>query len=83
MSVSEYATTFTEKMKLVSHIVPTKTYELERFANGLPTNFGPMVKLAATLEAAIRIAKSIEDMIKGRTTSQAEVGEKRINEGSL
>lgn len=41
-----------------------------------------MVKLENTLETDIKTAKSLEDMIKGRTTTQDEVKEKRINEGS-
>lgn len=41
-----------------------------------------MVRLANTLTTAIWIARSLEDMIKGRTTTQADVEENRINEGS-
>lgn len=52
MSVSDYAVVFTEKMKLVSHLVPAES-KVERFVNRLPTAFGPMVKLATTLEVAI------------------------------
>lgn len=82
MSVSEYATAFTKKMKSVSQLIPTETSEVERFANGLPTDFILMVKLATTLETDIRISKSLEDMINGRTTTQAKVGKKKINKAS-
>lgn len=40
------------------------------------------VRQAPTLEAAIWVAKSVEDMIKGRTASKVEVGDKRKFEGT-
>ena len=53
MSISEYAAIYFEKMKLVSQLIATESSKVERFSNGLPTNFVPMVKLATTLEATI------------------------------
>lgn len=53
MSVSEYAASFTEKMKLVPYLVPIEVSNINKFANGLPTYFGPMVKQATTLKAII------------------------------
>ena len=38
MSISEYTATFREKMKLVSHLVPTKLSKVENFANVLSAN---------------------------------------------
>ena len=72
-------TTFTEKMKLVSHLIPTETSEVYRFANGLSMDFVLVVKLATTLETGIQIAKSLEDMIKVRTTTRDKFRKKRIN----
>lgn len=82
MSISQYVAVFTGKMKLVPYLVPTELSNVERFANGLPVDFGPVVKLATTLEAAIRVAKSLEDIFKRKAINQAGVGERRINEGS-
>lgn len=44
MSVSEYTAGFTKKMKLVSRLIPTEHSNGEKFANGVPTNIGPIVK---------------------------------------
>lgn len=74
ISLIDYATTFTEKQKLVSHQVPTKSSEVERFASLRPTDFSPMMKLATDFDVAIRIAKSLEDMIKGRTNIHVKLG---------
>ena len=43
MSVTEYAASFTEKMKLVPHLVPTELSKVNKFSLGLPADFGPMV----------------------------------------
>ena len=51
-------------MGLVPYLVPTELYKAESFAIGLLANFGPMVKLATTLVAAIRVAKSLKDIVK-------------------
>lgn len=40
------------------------------------------VRHTPTLESAIWVAKSVEEMIKGRTTNKVEAGEKRKFEGS-
>lgn len=73
MSVTEYVAVFTKKMKLVSYLLPTKSSKVKSFANGLPADFGLMVKLATTLEVTIQVALSLEGMIKERTTTQAKV----------
>ena len=53
MSVYEYVTAFTKKMKLIPYQVPTELSKVNKFASGLSTDFGPMVKLATTLKIAI------------------------------
>lgn len=83
MSISQYVATFMKKMELVPYITPTKLSKVGKFANRLPVDFDPMVKLATTLEAAIRVAKSLEYVVKWFITDKAEVGEKRKNEESL
>lgn len=65
-------------MELFPYLVPT---ELERLDTRLPADFGPIVKLATTLEAAIRVAKSREDIVKGKVIDQAKAGKKKISEG--
>lgn len=82
ISVDKYDAAFTEIIKLVPYLVPNELYKIKKFSNGLPMDFGPMVKLAATLEAAIRVSKSLKDIFKGRTIDQAEVEKKRKNKGS-
>ena len=64
MSVSEYATCFTEKMKMVPYLVPTELSKVNKFDSGLPTNFSPTVKLETTLKAAIWVAKNVETQIR-------------------
>lgn len=82
MSVSKYTTTFLEKMELVPYLNLDGISKVEKFANGLPKDFGSMVKLATTLEVAIQVAKSLEDVVKGITTDKEEVGGKRNNDES-
>ena len=53
MSIDDYATTFTEKMKLFPYLVPTELSKIERFANGLPVEFDPTVKMATTLKITV------------------------------
>lgn len=82
INVSQYATTLMEMMELVPYLTPTKQSKVERFANGLPMDFGPMVNIATTLEKTIRVAKSLEDIAKEITIDKVEVGRKRKNEES-
>ena len=82
MSVDEYATAFTERMKLFPYLVPTELSKIDRFANGLPTDFGPMVKMATTLKAAVRAAKNVEAQIREKGLEKDKAGEKRKFEGS-
>ena len=60
MSIDDYATASIEKMKLFPYLVPTKLSKIERFANGLPADFGPTVKMATTLKTVVRAAKNVE-----------------------
>lgn len=69
-------------MELVPYLTPTKQSKVERFPNGLPMNFGLMVKIPTTLETTIWVAKSLEDIVNVITTDKSEVGRKRNNEES-
>ena len=82
MSIDDYAAAFTEKMKLFPYLVPTELSKIEKFANGLPADFGPTVKMATTLKSAVRAAKNVETQQKERGLERAEVGEKRKFNGS-
>lgn len=53
ISVNEYARTFIENMKLVPNLVPTEISKENKFAIRLPSDYGPMVKLATNLKASI------------------------------
>ena len=44
MSVSEYPTTFTEKMKLVPNLVPTKPSKVDKFDMRPPADCSPTLK---------------------------------------
>lgn len=67
-------------MELVPYLVPTEIYKIQRFAKGLSAGFGPMVKLATTLEAVIQVPKSLEDIAKRKVIDQVEVEKKMKNE---
>lgn len=82
ISVDEYVTAFTDRMKLFPYLVPTKLSKIDRFANGLPAVFGPMVKMATTLKTAVREAKNIETQIRERGLEKNKAGEKKKFEGS-
>lgn len=62
-------------------MVPTNLSKIEKFANGLPTDFGPIVKLATTLKAAIWADKNAEIQIREQGLEKAEAEEKRKFEG--
>ena len=66
ISIDDYATAFTEKMKLFPYLVPNELAEIENFANGFSSNFGPTVKMASTLKAAIRATKNVKTHLKER-----------------
>ena len=82
MSIDEYTNNFTEKMEFALRLVPDELTKIDKYAKGLPWEYAVPVRQAPTLEAAIRAAKSVEDMIKGRAASKVEVGEKRKFDGS-
>ena len=82
MSIDEYTNAFTYKMEFALRIVPDELAKIDRYAKGLPWEYTVPVRQTPTLEAAIWVAKSVEEMIKGRTTNKVEVGEKRKFEGS-
>lgn len=53
ISVNEYHMAFSKKMKLVPYLIPIEHSKIKTFVNGLPIDFGPMVKLATSLEVAV------------------------------
>ena len=64
-------------MKFFPYLVPTELSKIEKFANGLPTNIGPTIKMETTLKVAIRAAKNVETQLKERGLETTEVSEKR------
>ena len=82
MSVDEYTNVFTDKMAFALRIIPDELTKIDKYTKGLPGEYTVPVCHTPTLEAAIWASKSIEEMIKGRTTNKVEVGEKRKFEGS-
>lgn len=81
MSLDEYTNAFTDKMEFSQHIVPNELMKIDRYAKGLPWEYYVPVCQALTLEVVIWVAKLVEDMMKGRTVSKAEFGEKTKGEG--
>lgn len=77
MIVSKYAAAFTEKIKIVPNLVPTKLSKVKKFDIGLPTDNGPTVKLAATLKAVIWAVKNMETQIKEKGLEKVKTREKR------
>ena len=61
---------------------PTELSKIERFANGLSTDFGPMVKMATTLKTTVRTAKNLVTQLREKGLERSEVGEKRKFDGS-
>ena len=76
-SIDDNATTFPEKMMLFSYLVPIQLTKIEKFANALPSHFGPIVKMASILKATVRATKNGETQLKERGLERTEVGEKR------
>lgn len=77
MSVNESATCFTKKMKLVPNLVPTELSKVNKFSIGLPVDYGPTVKLATTLKAAIWAIRNVETQINKKGLERYEAEEKR------
>lgn len=46
-------------MKLFPYLLARKISKIERFDNGLPTNFGPTVMMETTLKEAVKEAMNI------------------------
>ncbi|KAL7586601.1 hypothetical protein Lser_V15G39682 [Lactuca serriola] len=68
-------------MKLIPYLVPTELSKVNKFARGLPADFGPMVKQEITLKVAIWAAKNVETQIRQKGLERSEVGEKRKFDG--
>ena len=81
LNVTEYAASFTEKMKFIPYLVPTELSKVNKFALGLPADYGPMVKQTTTLKVAIWAARNVETQIREKGLERSEVGEKRKFEG--
>ena len=62
--------------------MPTKIYKIERFANGLPVDFGPTVKMATTLKTIVGEVKNVETQLREKVLERTKVGEKRNFDGS-
>ena len=84
MSIDEYANAFTDtdKMAFSLCIVPDELTKIDKYTKGLPWEYTMPLRQAPTLEATIWAAKSVEEVIKGRTANKVEVGEMKF-EGSL
>ena len=69
-------------MKLVPYLVPIELSKVNKFASGLPTDFGPTIKLATTLKTTIWAARNVGTQIRQKRLEKAEAGEKRKLEES-
>lgn len=79
ISVRDYTIAFFEMMELVPYLVPNELSKIENFPNGLPKNFGPLVKQATTLGAALQVASSLEYIVKRKiATKEPEDGNEAI-----
>ena len=81
MSIDEYTNTFTDKMEFSLRVIPDKLTKVDRYSKGFPWEYTIPVKQAPTFEATIWAAKFVEGMLKKRTTTRVEVGEKRKAKG--
>lgn len=77
ISIIKYATTFSNKVNLVSHLFPTKLSRMEKFANGLPVDCGLNVKLVTTLKSAICATKNVEIQFKEKIWKRLELERKK------
>jgi len=68
-------------MKFIPYLVPTELSKVNKFALGLPADYGPMFKQATTLKAAIWAARNVETQIREKVLERSEVGEKRKIDG--
>ncbi|XP_023749724.1 uncharacterized protein LOC111898008 [Lactuca sativa] len=82
MYIDEYTNAFTNKMEFSLHIVPNELTKIDKYTKGLPWEYVVPIFQATTFEVAIRVAKSVEEMIKSRAANKVEVGKKRKLEGS-
>ena len=62
--------------------MPTKLSKIERFANGLSTEFGRKVNMATTLKTFVKAGKNMETLLGEKGLERIGVGEKKNFDGS-
>lgn len=72
---------FIDNMELTLCLVPYQLTKFDKYEKIIPWEYLMPVRQALTLEAAIWVAKFVEDMIIKGTTDGVEIGEKKKNEG--
>lgn len=77
MSADEYTNAFTDKMKFAQRLVSDKLTKIDRYAKGISWEYIVPVNQTRTFEAIGWAIKSIEEMMKKRTTDKAEADGKK------
>ena len=81
MSIDDYSDAFLNKMEFALRILPDELSKIAAYAKGLPSDYDVAVNSATTLDSAIWAARTVENMLKKKSSERSEVGEKRKNEG--
>lgn len=77
MSINEYTNAFIDEMKFAMWLVLYELTKIDMYAKGIPWEYTVPFKQARTFEAVIQAIKSVDGMMKRRTTEKDEVGENR------
>lgn len=70
-------------MEFSQCVVIDELTKIDRYAKGLPWEYSMSVKQVRTSKADVWTARSVEGMIKRRTSDKDKVGKKRESEGLL
>lgn len=78
MAIDEYTNTFTYKIEFSLLILQHERSIIDRYAKGLPWESSDLVHQANALDKSIWVAKSIENMNKGRTSDKKSMWKKEF-----
>ncbi|KAI3509323.1 hypothetical protein L1887_24520 [Cichorium endivia] len=80
-TVDEYTKKFCDILPFLEDTLPTEAGRINRYANGLPSDYALEVGKASTLDEAIEAAARVESMLEKRTKERQAFGEKRKQSG--
>ncbi|KAI3690640.1 hypothetical protein L2E82_48797 [Cichorium intybus] len=76
-TIDEYTKKFCDMLPFLEDTLPTEAGRINRYANGLPSDYALEVGKASTLDEALEAAARVESMLEKRAKERHGFGEKR------